>query len=151
MRDEKGIKAACKKGIYYYNEIIEYVQIYAEFYMLKAIMLQEINKLELAEDCFNYAIDLDENYAEGYFMRGKFYMSQDKEVEALKDLKKAIELSKQYKEKAENDEVYKKIIEKLQIESSDSSEVKVDMITENILVKEIKASSEINSNQSLFK
>ncbi|SHJ37433.1 hypothetical protein SAMN04487911_1193 [Arenibacter nanhaiticus] len=91
------MRAGLEKGdedkISVYDEILSIKPDDIEAMTYKADALLEIGEVRWALNLANNAIDLDKEYALAYWQRACAYSQLDKQTEALKDIKKALELS----------------------------------------------------------
>jgi tetratricopeptide (TPR) repeat protein len=79
--------------------------------MLKANSYRDIGKNIEAEEYYEFAIDLNPNFAEIYLMRAKNRIYSDKVAEAKKDIDKALALNNNYRQLIELDEDLKRCFE----------------------------------------
>ncbi|NKI25434.1 tetratricopeptide repeat protein [Arenibacter sp. 6A1] len=91
------MRAGLEKGdedkISVYDEILSIKPDDIEAITYKADALLEIGEVRWALNLTNHAIELDKEYALAYWQRACAYSQLDKQTEALKDIKKALELS----------------------------------------------------------
>ncbi len=88
-----GLEKSDEDKISVYDEILSIKPDDIEAMTYKADALLEIGEIRWALDLSNNAIELDNEYALAYWQRACAYSKMDKQAEALKDIKKAIDLS----------------------------------------------------------
>lgn len=88
-----GLEKSNEEKISVYDEILNIKPDDIEAMTYKADALLEIGEVRWALDLANHAIDHDNEYALAYWQRACAYSKMDKQAEALKDIKKALELS----------------------------------------------------------
>jgi len=88
-----GLEKSDEDKISVYDEILSIKPDDIEAMTYKADALLEIGEVRWALNLSNNAIELDSEYSLAYWQRACSYSKLDKQTEALKDIKKAIELS----------------------------------------------------------
>jgi tetratricopeptide (TPR) repeat protein len=88
-----GLEKSDEDKISIYDEILDIKPDDIEAMTYKADALLEIGEVRWALNLSNNAIDLDKEYSLAYWQRACAYSKMDKQTEALKDIKKALELS----------------------------------------------------------
>ncbi|RZT91210.1 hypothetical protein EV201_3216 [Ancylomarina subtilis] len=91
-----GIEKSEEEKISIYDEILEINPNDIEAMTYKADALLEIGEVRWALNLVNAAIEKDNKYALAFWQRACAYAQLEKEVEAIKDLEKAIELSETF-------------------------------------------------------
>jgi tetratricopeptide (TPR) repeat protein len=102
---------AYEEAIKKYTNLALYYQYDFNIYMLKANSYRDIGKNIEAEEYYEFAIDLNPNFAEIYLMRAKNRIYSDKVAEAKKDIDKALALNNNYRQLIELDEDLKRCFE----------------------------------------
>ena len=88
-----GLEKRDEDKISIYDEILEIKPDDIEAMTYKADALLEIGEVRWALNLSTHAIELDDEYSLAYWQRACSYSKLDKQNEALKDIKKALELS----------------------------------------------------------
>lgn len=88
-----GLEKSEEDKISVYDEILNIKPDDIEAMTYKADALLEIGEVRWALNLSNHAIELDNEYSLAYWQRACSYSKLDKQTEALKDIKKALELS----------------------------------------------------------
>ncbi len=107
------MRAGLEKGdedkISVYDEILSIKPDDIEAMTYKADALLEIGEVRWALDLANNAIELDSEYALAYWQRACAYSKLDKQSEAIKDIKMAVELSDTLEEELLNEKHFKNL------------------------------------------
>lgn len=88
-----GLEKSDEDKISVYDEILNIKPDDIEAMTYKADALLEIGEVRWALDLLNDAIELDDEYSLAYWQRACSYSKMDRQTEALRDIKKALELS----------------------------------------------------------
>ncbi|MDX1365653.1 MAG: hypothetical protein R3243_15705 [Arenibacter latericius] len=107
------MRAGLEKGdedkISVYDEILSIKPDDIEAMTYKADALLEIGEVRWALDLANNAIELDSEYALAYWQRACAFSKLDKQSEAIKDIKMAVELSDTLEEELLNEKHFKNL------------------------------------------
>ncbi|MDX1365464.1 MAG: hypothetical protein R3243_14735, partial [Arenibacter latericius] len=107
------MRAGLEKGdedkISVYDEILSIKPDDIEAMTYKADALLEIGEVRWALDLANNAIELDNEYALAYWQRACAYSQLDKQAEAIKDIKMAVELSDTLEEELLNEKHFENL------------------------------------------
>lgn len=106
-----GLEKSDEDKISVYDEILSIKPDDIEAMTYKADALLEIGEIRWALDLTNNAIELDHEYALAYWQRACAYSKMDKPADALKDIKKAIELSDTLEEELLNEKHFENLHE----------------------------------------
>lgn len=79
LKDNENLKTACESGLEYYDQLIEMSEENPEFYALKGELYMFLGNIVEAEKAYDYALKLDSDCAEGYYLRAKFYLLNQNE------------------------------------------------------------------------
>jgi len=91
-----------KELVQVYEESIGFLPEHLEFkvpppdafeYLDEGLNLERLKQPKLALECYNRAIEINSEYPEAYFLRGKIYKEVKIASQAIKDFTRAIELS----------------------------------------------------------
>ncbi|MDX1279075.1 TPR end-of-group domain-containing protein [Oceanihabitans sediminis] len=104
-----GLEKSDEDKISVYDEILSIKPDDIEAMTYKADALLEIGEIRWALDLSNNAIELDNEYALAYWQRACAYSKMDKQAEALKDIKKAIDLSDTLEEELLNEKHFENL------------------------------------------
>lgn len=106
-----GLEKSDEDKISVYDEILSIKPDDIEAMTYKADALLEIGEIRWALDLTNNATELDHEYALAYWQRACAYSKMDKPADALKDIKKAIELSDTLEEELLNEKHFENLHE----------------------------------------
>ncbi|MDE5421066.1 hypothetical protein L3073_02475 [Ancylomarina sp. DW003] len=104
-----GLEKSDEDKILVYDEILNIKPDDIEAMTYKADALLEIGEVRWALNLSNNAIDLDNEYSLAYWQRACAYSKLDKQTEALKDIKKALELSETLQEELLNEKHFENL------------------------------------------
>ncbi|MDA3891967.1 MAG: hypothetical protein PF517_09935 [Salinivirgaceae bacterium] len=104
-----GLEKSDEDKIFIYDEILNIKPDDIEAMTYKADALLEIGEVRWALNLSNNAIELDNNYSLAYWQRACAYSKLNKQTEALKDIKKALELSETLQDELLNEKHFENL------------------------------------------
>jgi tetratricopeptide (TPR) repeat protein len=104
-----GLEKSEEDKIAVYDEILQINPQDIEAMTYKADALLEIDEVRWALNLTNHAIDLDKSYSQAYWQRACAYARLNRKGEAIKDIKKAIEISESLADELEKETHFENI------------------------------------------
>ena len=104
-----GLEKSEEDKIAVYDEILQINPQDIEAMTYKADALLEIDEVRWALNLTNHAIDLDKSYSQAFWQRACAYARLNRKSEAVKDIKKAIEISESLADELEKETHFESI------------------------------------------